>query len=57
MNAQTTEIKKAKQSEIEDSASPVIKKKTNKGKQIVHETVKQGSHTGNSSSESDSKPA
>lgn len=57
MSAQTTEIKKAKQSEIEDSASPVIKKKTNKGKQIVHETVKQGSHTGNSSSESDSKPA
>lgn len=55
MSAQTTENKKAKQSGIEDSACPVVKKKPNKGKQSVHETVKQGPHTGNSSSESDPK--
>lgn len=55
MSAQTPESKKAKQSQIEDSASSVVKKKTNKGKQTVHGTVKQGSQTGNSSSESDLK--
>lgn len=52
MSAQTPESKKAKQSQIEDS---VVKKKTNKGKQTVHGTVKQGSQTGNSSFELDPK--
>lgn len=55
LSAQTPESKKAKQSEIEDSASPVVKKKTNKGKQTVHGTVKQGPQTGNSSFELDPK--
>lgn len=55
LSAQTPESKKAKQSQIEDSASSVVKKKTNKGKQTVHGTVKQGSQTGNSSFELDPK--
>lgn len=55
LSAQTPESKKAKQSEIADTASPVVKKKLNKEKQTVHETVKQGSQTGNSTAESDSK--
>lgn len=54
MSAQTPESKKAKQSQIEDSASSVVKKK-NKGKQTVHGTVKQGSQTWNSSFELDPK--
>lgn len=55
MSAQTPESKKAKQSKIADTASPVVKKKLNKEKQTVHETVKQESQTGNSTAESDSK--
>lgn len=34
-SAQASENKKAKQSEIEDSHSPVVKKKPNKGKQTA----------------------